>query len=130
MSARESSSRNRADASAGLPSGAPTSTTDPVAAGLSPTEVSFGSDGCPGRLPDAAYDRRVSVGVVTDERPGADTEEPAAVARPSLVPESLRRRLTPVERGTRKTWAAALWVVAIAAILRLVNLGLPNQIVF
>ena len=83
-----------------------------------------------GSRPVAAYDRGVSVGVSTDERPAADPDEPADPDAAEPVPDSVRRRLTPVPGGTWQTWVAAAWVVVIAAILRFVNLGLPNSLVF
>jgi dolichyl-phosphate-mannose-protein mannosyltransferase len=82
----------------------------------------------------AAYDRGVTVEVSTDERLAAEEDEddvsPAApIASPS-VPENIRRRLTSVAAWEWQSWAAAGWVVAIAAILRFVNLSLPRGLVF
>ena len=75
----------------------------------------------------AAYDRRVSMLVVAGDSPGAEAEEPRAVER---VDDSVRRRLGTVPRDTWRSWAATAWVVAIAALIRFVNLGLPNSLVF
>jgi dolichyl-phosphate-mannose-protein mannosyltransferase len=65
--------------------------------------------------------------VVTGDGPGAETEEPRATEG---VDDSVRRRLGTVPRDTWRSWAATAWVVAIAAILRFVHLGLPNRQVF
>jgi dolichyl-phosphate-mannose-protein mannosyltransferase len=46
------------------------------------------------------------------------------------VPVSLRRRLEPVAAWDWMSWAGALWVVAIAAILRFVKLPFPTSLVF
>jgi dolichyl-phosphate-mannose-protein mannosyltransferase len=84
-----------------------------------------------GSHPMAAYDRGVSVGLSTEQRPAAEPEEeqeePAAA---SLVPDSVRRRLEALPVWTWQSWAIAAWVAVIAAILRFVHLGLPNSLVF
>jgi dolichyl-phosphate-mannose-protein mannosyltransferase len=69
----------------------------------------------------------VSSVVVTGDRPGAETGQPRSAED---VSDSVRRRLSTVPKDSWKSWAATAWVVAIAAILRFVNLGLPNSIVF
>jgi dolichyl-phosphate-mannose--protein O-mannosyl transferase len=61
--------------------------------------------------------------VVTGDRTGTE-------AKSQEDPGELRRRLATVGRDTWKSWAACGWVVVIAAILRFVNLGLPNSLVF
>jgi dolichyl-phosphate-mannose-protein mannosyltransferase len=66
----------------------------------------------------------VSVDVIAVERV---SESPA---RPSAVPESIRRRLEPMLAWDWRSWGAALWVFAIAAITRFINLGQPNKLVF
>src|SRR5882672_3722096 len=69
------------------------------------------------------------MGVITEERAAAEPDEPAAPTK-SLVPDSVRRRLESMPAWTWRSWGAALWVVAIAGILRFVHLGLPNSLVF
>ena len=49
---------------------------------------------------------------------------------PVVVPPDLRRRLEPVPSRDTRSWLVALWVVAIAAILRFVKLGFPPGLVF
>src|SRR5215470_13543584 len=117
MSARASSSQHRAEASPGLPSGAPTSTTHPVVVTAHPQPTRVGEH------LSAAYDRVVSMVVVTGDRPGAETGQPRSA---DGVDDSIRRRLATVPRDTWRSWLACGWVVAIAVILRFVNLGLPN----
>ena len=80
--------------------------------------------------PVAAYDRGVSVGVATDEQTVAEPEAGPGGGTLPGISESIRRRLTAVPFGDWRTWAATGWVVAIAAILRFVNLGLPPGLVF
>jgi dolichyl-phosphate-mannose-protein mannosyltransferase len=46
------------------------------------------------------------------------------------VPDAVRRRLSSVSARDWRSWVAAGWVVAIAAILRYVNLGLPRGYIF
>jgi len=52
----------------------------------------------------------------------------AAVAE--AIPVSVRRKLEPVRSRDWWSWAATGWVVAIAAILRFVNLDFPHSVVF
>ncbi|MDT5029373.1 MAG: dolichyl-phosphate-mannose-protein mannosyltransferase, partial [Micromonosporaceae bacterium] len=79
----------------------------------------------------------MTVGVSTDER--ADIESSGAGATSNAaglaqgrggVSDSIRRRLETMSPWQWRSWAAAAWVVAIAAILRFVNLGLPRGMVF
>jgi len=59
---------------------------------------------------------------------------PANPARPSeptpAIPADLRRRLEPMPARDWRSWVVALWVVAIAAILRFVKLGFPPELAF
>jgi dolichyl-phosphate-mannose-protein mannosyltransferase len=71
----------------------------------------------------AAYDRGVSAQVTAAER-ASEESEPRAVA------DSIRGRLEPINAWTWWSWIGAIWVTAIAAIIRFVNLGQPNQVVF
>jgi dolichyl-phosphate-mannose-protein mannosyltransferase len=48
----------------------------------------------------------------------------------AVVAADLRHRLEPVRARDARSWVVAAWVVAIAAILRFVNLGFPPSIVF
>jgi dolichyl-phosphate-mannose--protein O-mannosyl transferase len=68
----------------------------------------------------------VTVVEVIEERAPASEPEPPR----SSVPDSVRRRLSAVPSGGTLAWAAAAVVVAIAAILRFVNLGFPSGLVF
>lgn len=78
----------------------------------------------------AAYDRGVTVGVSTKERaaarPGFSLDDRGGVD----VAENIRRRLQSMPGWDWQGWAAAAWVVVIAAVLRFVNLGLPTGLVF
>jgi dolichyl-phosphate-mannose--protein O-mannosyl transferase len=58
----------------------------------------------------------------------AAPQAPAGLSR--VIPESVRRRLSPMPSRDWRSWLVAGWVVAIAAILRFVNLGFPPTIVF
>jgi dolichyl-phosphate-mannose-protein mannosyltransferase len=84
----------------------------------------------------AAYDRGVTVGVSTDKTADKGTIElsgPGATSnsgRSHEVSDNIRRRLQVMSGGDWRSWAIAAWVVAIAAILRFVNLGLPQGLVF
>jgi dolichyl-phosphate-mannose-protein mannosyltransferase len=76
----------------------------------------------------AAYDRGVTV---TDERPAVmNVAAAAASERGHRVPESVRRRLESMPAWDWRSWVGAAWVVAIAAMLRFVNLSLPRGLVF
>src|SRR5258706_1532687 len=138
MSAPASSLRSRVEASPTLPSGAPRSTTSPGAGSVAePTdEFTAHSDrrsppAGQRRLPAPAYDRGVSLGVTAGREDAASDNEAAVAAPPrDLVPASVRRRLEPVRSRDWWSWAAALWVVAIAAILRFVTLSFPPTLVF
>lgn len=62
---------------------------------------------------------------------GAEVPEPPEPAAGSPVPETIRRRLAPlVADRDWVSWAAAGVVTAIAAIIRLVHLGRPGNIIF
>ncbi len=79
----------------------------------------------------AAYDRVVSVDLDTGPHgaaPGHDSGP--ALSAPREVPPTVRRRLEPVKSWDWWSWAATFWVVAIAAILRFVNLAFPSSLVF
>lgn len=65
---------------------------------------------------------------VTVSDPDAVQDERESVR--SGVPESVRKRLEPISGGGWRSWGAALWVFAIAAIIRYINLGQPNKLVF
>ncbi|MGH3681744.1 MAG: dolichyl-phosphate-mannose--protein mannosyltransferase [Natronosporangium sp.] len=61
----------------------------------------------------------------------ATADDPAEPEPGPAVPESTRRRLSPlVPDRDRWSWAAAGVVTVIAAIVRLVDLGRPGQIIF
>jgi dolichyl-phosphate-mannose-protein mannosyltransferase len=79
----------------------------------------------------------VTVGVSTDERADIESARPGATSNSAPtsegrggVADSIRRRLQTLPGRHWRSWAAAAWVVAIAAILRFVNLGLPRGLVF
>jgi dolichyl-phosphate-mannose-protein mannosyltransferase len=79
----------------------------------------------------------VTVGVSTDERADIESSGPGATSNAAAladgrggVSDSIRRRLETMPPWQWQSWAAAAWVVAIAAILRFVNLGLPRGMVF
>jgi dolichyl-phosphate-mannose-protein mannosyltransferase len=87
----------------------------------------------------AAYDRGVSVDVSADKRlsvvvtaaPGADDGEGREIEnREIVVPDAIRRKLTPMPGWTRWSWAATGGIVAIAAILRFVHLSSPHGKIF
>jgi dolichyl-phosphate-mannose--protein O-mannosyl transferase len=56
--------------------------------------------------------------------------EAAATRGPAEIATDLRRRLAPMPAWEWRSWVVALWVVAIAAILRFVKLGFPPSLVF
>jgi dolichyl-phosphate-mannose--protein O-mannosyl transferase len=77
------------------------------------------------------------VGVSTDERADIESSGPGATSNSAAladgrggVSDSIRRRLETMPPWQWQSWAAAAWVVAIAAVLRFVNLGLPRGMVF
>src|SRR5258705_5735262 len=76
---------------------------------------------------DEAYDRGVSVEVTAEP---AAVESPLTGPRRVHVPDVVRKRLESMPAWTWSSWAAAMWVTAIAAILRLIILGEPNKLVF
>ena len=89
----------------------------------------------------AAYDRGVTAEASTDQLAGAEPDsEPGsdAASRDAGigagmsrgVSDSVRRRFTAMPAWDWRSWAAVGWVVAIAAILRFVNLGFPPGLVF
>src|SRR5690606_36225715 len=102
--------RARSEASAGLPSGAPTSTTDPSA-----TVTAY----------DVPVTRLAPADVaVRDPEP----TEPSAQAG---VPEIVQRRLRSLSPGPDAwSWVVAGVVTLVAGIVRLVDLGHPGRIIF
>jgi dolichyl-phosphate-mannose-protein mannosyltransferase len=82
----------------------------------------------------AAYDRGMTAATAIDERPDAgagDPTEGAEKAKPRrVIPENIRRRLTPIAAWDSGSWAAAALIMAIAAILRFARLGWPPEKVF
>jgi len=70
----------------------------------------------------------VTVAATLDESPPTGPE-PAAEEGPR-IPESIRRRLTPVKGWDLGSWAAAGLITSIAAILRFAHLGFPTSKVF
>ncbi len=68
--------------------------------------------------------------VQVSAEPQADDPPEEREPAPAEIHESIRRRLEPMPAWTWRSWGAALWVVAIAAILRFVNLGLPRGVIF
>jgi dolichyl-phosphate-mannose--protein O-mannosyl transferase len=66
---------------------------------------------------------------VTVAEPGPG-QEPEQDRPTSIVPEAIRKRLAPMPAWTWRSWAATLWVTAVAATLRYVNLGQPDKLVF
>ncbi|HEX6873073.1 MAG TPA: phospholipid carrier-dependent glycosyltransferase, partial [Micromonosporaceae bacterium] len=73
----------------------------------------------------------MTVGVSIEGRPNpADSAEAGEPGRSGLIPDSIRRRLEPMPAWQWRSWAAAGWVVAIAAILRFVHLSFPPTVVF
>jgi hypothetical protein len=78
-----------------------------------------------------AYDRCVTVAATIDERPPAepDPTPDEAKSRPR-IPDSIRRRLTPMPAWDLGSWAAAGLIMSIAAILRFAKLGFPSEKIF
>ncbi len=60
----------------------------------------------------------------------AINQSAAGSAPRARVPDSVRRRLESMPAWTWQSWAAALWVTVIAGVLRFINLGQPDQLVF
>ncbi len=71
----------------------------------------------------------MTVAVTTTDDAASGEEQPEPRPRVS-VPEDIRRRHESVRSRDWVSWGAAIWVVAIAGILRFVNLGFPDSLVF
>jgi dolichyl-phosphate-mannose-protein mannosyltransferase len=71
-----------------------------------------------------------SVDQAKTEASAAEVADSAPAGQRHDVSDSIRQRLRGMPAWDPKSWAAAAWVVAIAAILRFVNLGLPQGLVF
>src|SRR4051794_34613053 len=110
MSAPARASRSRDEASAGVPSGAPSRIRGTL-------QLSSFASGCTIVVP-AAYDRRVTSGALTD-RESTGSADAAAPDSPATgvasVPEAVRRRLLPRVGRDPMSWLPTLAVVLLAA---------------
>ena len=66
----------------------------------------------------------------TSGTPGHGDAPGSSAGARTAVSDSVRRRLRSMPARGWRSWVAAAWVVAIAAILRFVNLGLPDKLIF
>src|SRR5256886_6307357 len=108
----------RSDASAGLPSGAPTRTSRPI------PNLPWVSS-----VATAAYDRSVTAAVLTE--PELRAPQPTEAPGPPAVPELTRRRLVPdMPPDGWRSWIPTALVTGIAAILHLVGLSKPKGMIF
>src|SRR4051794_28076705 len=122
-SASASAARNRCDASAGLPSGAPARTSVPVPAASLTGPVS--QRGAPGRRERRPYDGAVATTYAEARAPDSayDDVEPAQ--------RSLRERFAPPMPDDRLWgWLGPGIVTLLAAFLRFDRLRIPHGVVF